>query len=44
MVAMVYRVLREGGQKVCQKPGKFRNPEDAELVVVLKRKGGHYHR
>ena len=45
MVAMVYRISREGGkQNVKEGSGKFRNPGEAELVVVLKRRGGHYHR
>lgn len=44
LVAMVYRVVHEEGQKINQRPGKFRNHKDAELVVVLKRRGGHYHR
>ncbi|CAM9666653.1 unnamed protein product [Laminaria digitata] len=46
MVAMVYRVSREGGRQNVRQggPDKLRNPGEAELVVVLKRRGGHYHR
>ena len=47
MVAIVYRILREGGDQDVKHGagGGKKNPGDtADLVVVLKRRGGHYHR
>lgn len=44
MVAMVFRVTRDGKESVGKGADEGGFGETADLVVVLRRKGGDYHR